>query len=136
MMKLTLIQNMKKSNFELSYHFSININQCAVHCKIWISCSNLFWTIQTGYVKSKFKVFFIHFKSTVDQSCTNLILFQLGTVSKNLGEEMVPVMMEIITLIVILMMETVVDLVSIDNIAQIVYACLKIQMLQVINSLS
>ena len=48
---------------------------------------------------------------------------------------MVPVMMEIITLIVILMMETVVDLVSIDNIAQIVYACLKIQMLQVIKYL-
>ena len=72
----------------------------------------------------------------MDHSCTTLILFQLGAVSKILGEEMVPVMMEIITLIVILMMETVVDLVSIDNIAQIVYACLKIQMLQVINSLS
>ena len=53
-----------------------------------------------------------------------------------LGEEMVSVRMQIITLHVILMMETVVDLVSIDNIAQIVYACLKIQMLQVINSLS
>ena len=77
---------------------------------------------------------FFHFKS-LDHSCTTLILFQLGAVSKNLGEEMVPVMMEIITLIVILMMETVVDLVSIDNIAQIVYACLKIQMLQVIKSL-
>ena len=72
----------------------------------------------------------------MDHSCTTLILFQLGAVSKNLGEEMVPVMMEIIILIVILMMETAVDLVSIDNIAQIVYACMKIQMLQVINSLS
>ena len=42
---------------------------------------------------------------------------------------MVPVMMEIITLIVILMMETVVDLVSIENIAHIVYAYLKIPLL-------
>ena len=36
---------------------------------------------------------------------------------------------------VILMMETVVDHVSIENIAQIVYACLKNQMLQVIETL-
>ena len=53
----------------------------------------------------------------------------MGAVSKNYGEEMVPVMMEIITLIVILMMETVVDLVSIKNFAQIVYAYLKIHLL-------
>ena len=38
---------------------------------------------------------------------------------------MVTVMMQIITLRVILMMETVVDLVSIENFAQIVYAYLK-----------
>ena len=76
---------------------------------------------------------FFHFKS-VDHSCTTLILFQLGVVYKNLGEEMVPVMMEIITLIVILMMETVVDLVSIENFAQIVYVYLKIHLLQVIKS--
>ena len=70
----------------------------------------------------------------MDHSCTTLILFQLGAVSKNLGEEMVPVMMEIIILIVILMMETVVDLVSIESIAQIVYVYLKNPLLQVTKS--
>ena len=79
---------------------------------------------------------FFHFKLTVDYNCTTLIFFQLSHVCMILGDEMVSVMMKIIKLIVILMMETVVDLVSIENIAQIVYACLKIQMLQVINSLS
>ena len=58
----------------------------------------------------------------------------MGAVSKNYGEEMVPVMMEIITLIVILMMETVVDLVSIENFAQIVYVYLKNPLLQVTKS--
>ena len=71
-----------------------------------------------------------------NSSFSTLNLFQMGPVFMNPGEAMVSVMMQIITLIVILMMETVVDLVSIENIAQIVYACLKIQMLQVINSLS
>ena len=52
-----------------------------------------------------------------------------------LGEEMVSVRMQIIILHVILMMETVVDLVSIKNTAQIVYVCLKNQILQVINFL-
>ena len=53
----------------------------------------------------------------------------MGSVFMIPGEAMVSVMMQIITLIVILMMETAVDLVSIDNIAQIVYAYLKIQLL-------
>ena len=48
-----------------------------------------------------------------------------------LGEAMVSAMMQIIILIVILMMETVVDLVSIESIAQIVYAYLKNPLLQV-----
>ena len=47
---------------------------------------------------------------------------------------MVTVMMRIITLPVILMVGTVVDLVSIENIVQIVYAYLKNLILQVINS--
>ena len=47
---------------------------------------------------------------------------------------MVSVMMQIITLIVILMMETVVDLVSIESIAQIVYVYLKNPLLQVTQS--
>ena len=47
---------------------------------------------------------------------------------------MVSVMMQIITLPVILMVGTVVDLVSIENIVQIVYAYLKNLILQVINS--
>ena len=62
------------------------------------------------------------------------MLFQLGAVSKKIIKEMVPVMMEIITLIVILMMETVVDLVSIENIAQIVYVYLKNPLQQVTRS--
>ena len=49
-------------------------------------------------------------------------------------EAMVSVMMQIITLIVILMMETVVDLVSIENFAQIVYVYLKNPLLQVTKS--
>ena len=71
----------------------------------------------------------------MDYSCATLILFQLSHVCMILGEEMVSVMMQPIIIYVILMMETVVDHVSIENIAQIVYACLKIQMLQVIKSL-
>ena len=47
---------------------------------------------------------------------------------------MVTVMMQIITLRVILMMETVVDLVLIENFAQIAYAYLKDLVLQVITS--
>ena len=47
---------------------------------------------------------------------------------------MVTVMMQIITLPVILMVGTVVDLVSIENIVQIVYVYLKNLILQVINS--
>ena len=75
------------------------------------------------------------FKSTVDYSCATLIFFQLSLVCMILIEEMVSVMMQLIMLHVILMMETVVDRVSIENIAPIVYACLKNQMLQVIKTL-
>ena len=70
-----------------------------------------------------------------DHSCTTFILIKLGHVFMTLGEEMVSVRMQIIILHVILMMETVVDLVSIENTAQIVYVCLKNQILQVINFL-
>ena len=58
----------------------------------------------------------------------------MGSVFMTPGEAMVSVMMQIITLIVILMMETVVDLVSIENFAQIVYVYLKNPLLQVTKS--
>ena len=58
----------------------------------------------------------------------------MGNVFMTPGEAMVSVMMQIITLIVILMMETVVDLVSIENFAQIVYVYLKNPLLQVTKS--
>ena len=58
----------------------------------------------------------------------------MGPVFMIPGEAMVSVMMQIITLIVILMMETAVDLVSIENIAQIVCVYLKNPLLQVTNS--
>ena len=66
---------------------------------------------------------------------STLNLFQLGTVWVIFGEAMVTVMMQIITFCVILMMETVVDLVLIENFAQIVYAYLKNPLLQVTKSL-
>ena len=58
----------------------------------------------------------------------------MGSVFMMPGEAMVSVMMQIITLIVILMMETAVDLVSIKNIAQIVYVYLKNPLQQVTRS--
>ena len=92
-------------------------------------------TITSSKSWEEFVDIFFHFKLTVDYNCTTLIFFQLSHVCMILGEEMVSVMMQLIMLHVILMMETVVDHVSIENIAQIVYACLKNQMLQVIKTL-
>ena len=69
-----------------------------------------------------------------NSSFSTLDLFQMGPVGMTPGEAMVTVMMQIITLIVILMMETVVDLVSIENFAQIVYVYLKNPLLQVTKS--